>query len=88
MPDRRLDPRELLRRPARQGSLNVMRIKTVLGILAMLSMAGAACSSKNDEPGSSSSSGGEKIKQKADEAGDTVDEAAEDTGDKVEEATE
>lgn len=62
-----------------------MRIPSILGILCIL--AGpvvAACGDKADEPGSSKSSGGEKLE----EAGDKVDEAVEDTGDKVEEATE
>lgn len=65
-----------------------MRIKTVLGLWAALSLTGIACGSKNDEPGASSTSGGEKVQKKTDEAGDKVDEAAEDVGDKVEEATE
>jgi hypothetical protein len=87
MPHRRLDRASFF--AAQHGEeLEEMRIRTALGFLALLSVAGVACSSKSDEPGSSSSSGSEKVKKKADKAGDKVDEASEDVGDKVEEATE
>jgi hypothetical protein len=72
----------------RQGALDIMRILTILGLVSVLA-GGIACSKKDDEPGSSATSGAEKtgkdVDKAVDEAGDKVDEAAEDVGDKVEE---
>ena len=63
------------------------RILTLLGLLTAFTLA-IACGDKSDRPGSSASSGGEKVEKAADDAADNVEEGAEDVGDKVEEATE
>jgi hypothetical protein len=69
------------------GRNDMTRILTLLGLLTAFTVA-VACSDKSDKPGSSASSGGEKVEKAADDAADSVEEGAEDVGDKVEEATE
>ena len=63
------------------------RILTILGLLTMFSLS-VACSDRTDEPGSDSTSGGErKLKQAGRDADEAVEEAGDDVSEAVDEAT-
>jgi hypothetical protein len=69
------------------GDIDMTRIFTLVGLLTMFAIS-AACSGKTDEPGSDSTSGGErKLKKAGRDADEAVEEAGEDVSEAVDEAT-